>query len=80
MIFLIGRLEGEAQQVLDSRFSSPNSKTQFSGLAEMVQVLDATYGDKNRASKARVELSKLKYKPGDSETRFKTQFLALCDK
>lgn len=74
---LAGLLEGQAYETISARYRSASKP--FTCLAEMVQVLETAFQDRNLKSKAKRELANLKY---DIRTNFHTflgRFNNLCE-
>ena len=80
MMYLFNRLDGDALQIVESRYRSQSNP--FSCVAEMVQVLDATYTDPNDAYKADEKLVKMEfsYLDKDDISIFISKLNALADR
>lgn len=72
MAYMMTRLEGDAKAALSPRYN----KGTFRCVAEMVQVLSASYHDPNRTSAARQKLASMRFKLGDSIHKFIADFNA----
>jgi hypothetical protein len=80
MAYLMNLLVGRARTTLATRYMSDDNP--FSGVAEMIQTLEAAYHDKNQASSARDKLRKMSYRLGQGQTihEFMGEFNAVTAK
>lgn len=78
--YMMELVKGGPAEALEPRYLS--TENPFSGVAEMIQVLEAVYHDRNQSSAARLELSTMMFDPnGDSNIhRFISKINSLAQK
>ena len=76
MMYVMTRITEEAELSLAPRYDSEDLP--FSCLAEMIQVLEATYHNPNQSSTARLEIQKLMFKRGGDIHAFISKFNGLA--